>query len=322
MARWHGGAAGAAGLMATVLGCAPVEEADLTGPAVAEIVQGIEARDLPFVCTISTGRSICSGALVAPNVVLTAGHCVDGAGPWTVRCPYSRDTASVRGRVAAFAPNYPNRDDPSRETIDNDRGSDLGLIRLDRPLAETRVGLLDPAPLRAGRSVAAVGRIRNGTATSALYRSGAFALTSHDRRNGYWAGVDRTVIESGDSGGPLLDARTGYIVGVNSAGIDARYCRRGVVCDEWAALAPAAAWVQASLEGFGAGQPPSPPVEPPVEPPATPSDPCAAARDCRACTALAACGWCDGLCRTGTGSGPRAGACGAQPWSWLQSQCR
>ncbi len=201
LGRWTGVAA-VVGAMTAAAGCAPVEATDGDGPAVAEIVQGDEARDLPFACTISTGRSICSGALVAPNVVLTAGHCVDGAGPWTVRCPYSRDTASVRGSVAVFAPNYPNRDDPSRASIDNDRGSDLGLIRLDRPLAETRVALLDASPLTTGRSVAAVGRIQSGTATSALWRSATFALTAHDRRNGYWGGVDRTIIEAGDSGGP------------------------------------------------------------------------------------------------------------------------
>jgi len=306
------------------VGCAPLDGAagaqgvDETEAKVAEIVRGTEARDLPFACTISTGGSICSGALVAPNVVLTAGHCVDGAGPWTVRCPYSRDTASVRGRLAVFASSYPNRDNPSRETIDNDRGSDLGLIRLDRALAETRVGLLDASPLRAGRSVAAVGRINNGTATHALWRSAAFGLTSHDTRNGYWGGVDRTVIEAGDSGGPLLDARTGHIVGVNSAGVDAQYCRRGVVCDEWAALSPAADWVQRTLAGWGVGQMP----EAPQETPATPSDPCAAARDCGACTALPTCGWCAGACRSGTRTGPQAGTCGSETWAWLSSQCR
>ncbi len=318
LGRWTGVAV-VVGAMTAAAGCAPVEATDGDGPAVAEIVQGDEARDLPFACTISTGRSICSGALVAPNVVLTAGHCVDGAGPWTVRCPYSRDTASVRGSVAVFAPNYPNRDDPSRASIDNDRGSDLGLIRLDRPLAETRVALLDASPLTTGRSVAAVGRIQSGTATSALWRSATFALTAHDSRNGYWGGVDRTIIEAGDSGGPLLDARTGHVVGVNSAGVDARYCRRGVVCDEWAALAPATAWLGRTLEGF-VGAATTTPATPAT--PTAPADPCAAARDCGACTALPTCGWCDGTCRTGTASGPRAGTCGAQPWAWLRSQCR
>lgn len=304
--------AGMVTLFSTFAACAPVDDAPVESSGASEIVAGTPATDLPFACTISFSGRLCSGALIAPNVVLTAGHCVDTAGPWTVRCPNSRDPASVRGSTASFAPTYPNRDEPGRETIDSYAGSDLGLIRLDRPLAETRVATLDARTLVTGRSVYAVGRISDGTTTNALWRSAAFSLTLHDRRNGYFAGVDRTIIQSGDSGGPLLDAQTGALVGVNSAGVDARSCRRGSSCDVWAALAPASAWITATLQRYTA---PSPAPTPPV-------DACAQARDCGRCTALPTCGWCDGRCQSGTRNGPVTGSCRTATWAWVTSQCR
>ncbi|MBL8602218.1 MAG: trypsin-like serine protease [Myxococcales bacterium] len=310
---------GMAALCLSAMACAPLDEAaPLEDNSAAEIVNGSEADDLPWACTLSTGRSICSGTLIASNILLTAGHCVDGPGPWVVRCPYSTDTASVRASAAAYAPNYPNRDDPGRETINNTLGSDLGLVRLDRALREHRVARLDFSALSTGRTVHAVGRINNGTATNALFRSASFALTSHDRRNGFYASVDRTVIQAGDSGGGLFDARTGAVAGVNSAGVDAAFCRRGMACDSWAALAPAQRWVTDTLAQMGATTVAAPA---PSAPPAGASDPCAAARDCGACTRLPTCGWCDGQCRTGSRSGPTGAVCGLSPWAWVSTQC-
>lgn len=279
----------------------------------AAILRGTEARDRPEVCVVENSEGLCSGALVAPNVVLTAGHCVAGSARWWVSCPYSTDTATVASAQAEFTPTYPNRDDPSREEIDNSRGSDLGLIRLDRPLRETRVARVSFARVMVNTRVYAIGRVNNGVLAQArLYRSPTFALSAVDTRNSYWAGVDQTVIQSGDSGGPLFDEASGQLIGVNSAGVDASSCRRGTVCDEWALTSAAADWYRTTLQRFTAGTTaPDPP----------PTDACAASTTCSACTALPSCGWCANRCVTGTSSGGATCTTAAGTWAWTASQC-
>jgi lysozyme len=56
-------------------------------------------------------------------------------------------------------------------------------------------------------------------------------------------------------------------------------------------------------------------------PPPPPTDPCASQHDCASCTAQAACGWCNGACVTGTGTGPSSGSCGSDSWHWTSDQC-
>src|SRR5262249_34688374 len=48
---------------------------------------------------------------------------------------------------------------------------------------------------------------------------------------------------------------------------------------------------------------------------------CGSATNCASCTALPTCGWCNGHCYDGTGSGPTGATCGGTSWAWLGSQC-
>jgi V8-like Glu-specific endopeptidase len=298
------------------MGCAAdgdVPKEDGTNPA--EIIAGTEATSHPEACVIAFDGYVCSGSLIAPNVVLTAGHCVHGVSSWRVNCPYSRDTATVTGSMGEAAPNYPNRDNPGRATIDNNAGSDVGLIRLDRPLNETRVGRVRFGGVAVGTSVFAMGRIHSGV-TNRMYASPVFMISVFDRVHSYWAGVDRTVIEAGDSGGPLVDSNTNEIVGVNSAGIDAASCRRGSSCDEWAMLGAASTWFNATISRYTGGASTTPPPPPPPA-----MDACGAQTSCASCTAQSACGWCNGHCVTGTSSGGSTCTSAAGNWMWTGNQC-
>ncbi len=303
--------------------CAADEwEKDFTpAEATSGIVGATEATAHPEACVISFDGYICSGTLIAPNVVLTAGHCVAGHSSWSVRCPYSRDTATVTASRGEVPPNYPNLANPSASTIDDNLGSDIGLVRLDRALAETRVGRVRMTGANVGLRVYAMGRIQDGTQTSRMFQSPVFALASKDTRNGYWVAVDRTVIQPGDSGGPLVDQATGEVIGVNSAGVSS--CTAGSVCDLWAVLGAATTWFNSTMSTYtGGGTAATPaPTPAPTPTPAPATDACAAFRTCGTCTAQSSCGWCNGACVTGTSSGGATCTSAAGSWAWTSSQC-
>src|SRR5439155_16322010 len=60
----------------------------------APIVGGSAASAYPEAALIDMYQSgqlyaACSGSVIAPKVVLTAGHCVDGTDSWKVRAPFA-----------------------------------------------------------------------------------------------------------------------------------------------------------------------------------------------------------------------------------------
>jgi len=73
----------------------------------------------------------CGGALTAPRVVLTAGHCVDGTGP-TTGIKVIAGAVDLKSRQAVVAHSVTVFRAPGFR--DETRGDDWALIRLDRPL--------------------------------------------------------------------------------------------------------------------------------------------------------------------------------------------
>ena len=52
------------------------------------------ATAYPYSALVDMGGGLCSGAVIAPRVAMTAGHCVADSSQWTVKTPYSMDASN------------------------------------------------------------------------------------------------------------------------------------------------------------------------------------------------------------------------------------
>ena len=272
--------------------CAVSAAAAAPGPlAHASVVGGHPASiaEFPSAAYIAGGRgreaTFCTGAVVAPRVVLTAGHCVENidsleqfriadfhvtTGVADVRHPPS---ASVSRVTAALA--YPGFD-PSNLL------GDAGLLVLARPVAAPPISLASPAspaPLETGTPLAIPGWgftdpdgnppkvLQTGeiAAQSTLYcRRHSKNIVAHYSTSLQICGVDLPDEEVancyGDSGGPAVARRpdgTQVEVGIVSTG--GAFCGPGEV-NIFTRVEAIADWVQAWIATVEAGAPP--PLEP------------------------------------------------------------
>lgn len=209
------------------------EQPDDTPPVSVDqaIVHGAPDRGrhpsvLALLAQDAQGTALCTGALVAPDLVLTARHCVSYLRSEAVRCPSSaaqitgdRPPASIlvlRGDDARTAEPIAKGAEilaPQGKVL---CANDIALLRLDRPIH-------DLTPLRVARSAPVVGHTvtavgfgltgSNGSAGAKRFRTGVPVLRVDAAE--FLVGEATC---SGDSGGPALDESTGEIVGVVSRG--------------------------------------------------------------------------------------------------------
>lgn len=195
---------------------------------------------------VGTGATfqLCSGALVAPNVVLTARHCVTRNATTSVSCDDKGSSAngvhvlgdeepSVIGVYLGVAPSFAKAPVARARAVVAPSGpylcdSDIALVVLDTPIttvAPLAVRLGRPA--RTGERIRAVGYGQNDQSSpiGTRFRRGGVAVLAQG------AGVSAsktplgphefevgTSICQGDSGGPALSEESGAVIGVVSRG--------------------------------------------------------------------------------------------------------
>jgi secreted trypsin-like serine protease len=202
-------------LSAPFVACAAPAESEDVGAEAGAIIGGKKATAYPEAALLDlyvdgSLQGYCSGSVIAPKVVLTAGHCVHQITSWRIAVPYAA------GQTAAGTSGATYDWTSSAETVDPTM-HDIGLVFLSTPITLSSYPTLASSPVASGAKVVNIGRIDNGAfSTTNLYVSQPSTVTKGAASGFPYDYAAREQIQSGDSGGPDMASGTHTIVAVNS----------------------------------------------------------------------------------------------------------
>lgn len=176
-----------------------------------------------FTVGISLKSGLCTGVVIAPDLVLTAAHCL-AQQPARHVIALGEDFEPRRFAIASIVlhPDFVYAASPA-----SSKGPDLALVHLSKPLpGDMRPALLGRYVQGSSYRIAGFGVMRAGAAKTA----GALREADLAFREISWNSFDLLLGEppggelknpprggcSGDSGGPIFSPRTGEVVGIVS----------------------------------------------------------------------------------------------------------
>jgi hypothetical protein len=148
----------------------------------------------------------CSGALVAKDLVLTAGHCAAGAAKWKVTSKSASTTVDASKAVTPWKAFGSNLSHPDH--------SDVAVIVLDSPIALDKYPAIATSKMADGTKAV---RFSRSSASAAEAGSSTISVSSA-RSAGFRLDYSAKVEKGGflDTGGAVIDPSTGKIHGVVS----------------------------------------------------------------------------------------------------------
>ena len=200
----------------------------------------------------------CSGFLIAPDLVATAGHCF----PSQLDCDRAAIVFGFAGDASGTASTSVPEADVygcseivaqalERDSLDALGDEDFALLRLDRPVTDRA-----PLPIRQAGIVpdtASLATLGSLLGLPIKYSPGASLRSNSPENAKFEANLDAA---PGNSGGPVLDVTSGLVEGIisNGPGIgfinetqpDGTICQRTTHCDDLTGCENQAAWVKAT----------------------------------------------------------------------------